>query len=717
MKKIVPIILSSIALSASCIAFSFANNDIKEVKATSDEAEILFGHGIPEVDLFYNYCPSVMQEEDGTRHIYYCTNTVAGNVTDYIGYRVGTLQSNGTYHWSNESIVLSPTSAQWDSRHTCDPNVIKGEFSYNSHTYSYLMAYLGCVTNDNSHNEIGLAVSDYPAGPFTKVDSLNPFKHFTGTSGYDGWEWGYGQASMISINKQGQVLFTYTVGEKNGTYVNVEKWNFSNLNSPSQIGSTTKVFTNGLKKVDGATDNVLNNADFAYDEASGRIYMIRDNHPNATLNPTVATNSQILYVEPHKSDTSIGGNLIKFGTWKLIKELDYSATGLHRNHNSCLVRDEYGHLNNPSEIEGIITDGYENSGDDWWTALSTYRLYSYKVSVNTTVNDYMLDVGAHISYNETETTTDTAAFRIMPQNQDFSSGNAIAVRIKNDKGIETPLRIAFNCTCNYRKRALSNGDGSKKFYLVNLDGTYNAYSYRSWDGDVLLQPNFDGYLVMLKDDQVTDTTYGNEGTFTWSSIFAMYITVETYYQYDAFATYDIGDMYTCTFNDGLSFVKPLLQCGLVSEGNTTSTFVLDYMGEGRINIVRNNPTFIPVVEFVDKVLNINPCSDSSTTGYMAYPTLNTTYQTLSLNGTMINYFNSAYIYDYVSGDSGHTGNMTNKVLVSAKWNYIAERYTGSSSSNGIRNNNVNVVVIVVIAVSIIATCSLAYYFINKKKRA
>ena len=712
MKKIVPLLLASLAISVSAVALVVANKDIREVKATSDSASIIFGHGVPEVDLFYNYCPSVLQESDGTRHVYYCTNTVAGNVTDYIGYRKGTLLSNGTYSYSTESIVLSPTSDRWDSRHTCDPNVIKGVFTYNSHDYSYLMAYLGCVTNDNSHNEIGLAVSDYPQGPFTKVDSLNPFKHFTGTSGYEGWEWGYGQASMISINKQGQVLFTYTVGEKNGTYVNVEKWNFSNLNSPSQIGATTKVFTNGLKKVDGTSDSVLNNVDFAYDEASGRIYAIRDNHPNATLYPDVATNSQILYVEPHKSDTSIGGNLYKFGTWKLVKELNKEATDLDRNHNSCLVRDEYGHLNNPSDIECIITDGYENTGNNWWQALSTYRLYSYKVTINTLNNDYMLDVGTNITYNYTEE-LDVPAFRIMPQSQDFSSGNAIVMRIRENYGVDTPLRISFNCTSNYRKRALNNGDSSKKYYLVNLDGTYEAYPYRTWDGDVILMHNFDGYLVMLKDDQVTDTTYGNEGTFTWSSIFATYIALETHY--DSYADYDIGDMYTGTFDSGLSLVRPILQCGLVSEANTTNTFVLDYLGEGRIKINRNSPSFISAVELVDKVLNINPCSNSSTTGYNAYPSLSTAYQTLSLNGTMLNYFNSSYVYDYVSGDTSHVGNMTNRVLVSDKLNYIAQRYSGGASTNSIRTVNSNVALIVMISVSFTAICLFSYIFIFKKK--
>ena len=711
MKKITPIVLSLVTIALWGASVSLCRNDVVPAKADSEAATMIFTHGTPGVDQFYNYCPTVMQEADGTRHVYYCTNTVAGNVTDYIGYRVGTLQGDGSYSYSSESIVLSPSSGTWDERHTCDPNVIKGSFVYNSHTYSYLMAYLGCVTSDNSHNEIGLAVADNPGGPFTKVDSLNPFKHFTGTSGYEGWEWGYGQASMISIDKAGQVLFTYTTGEKAGTGVYVEKWNLSNLNSPSQIGSRTKVFTNGLKKEDGTSDSVLNNADFAYDEASGRIYGIRDNHPSCDGDPSVAYSSQVIYVEPHNSDKSVGGNLYKFGTWKLAKLLNQSATGQQLNHNSCLVRDEYGHLNNPSEIEAIVTGATQNS--TFWGTLSTYRLYSYKTTVNNTNSDYMLDVGANITYNYTAE-LDVPAFRMMPQQADFSSGNAISLRIRNNTGVDTPLRISFNCTNDSRVRALSNGDESKKYYLVSLNGNVTERPYRTWDGDVWLSPNFDGYLVMKKDDQVTDTGYPNQGVFSWNSVYAMFIALETHY--DSYANYDVGDIYTCNMSTGLSFVKPVLQSGLVSEANTNSTWVLDYLGEGRININRRNASFISVVEFIDKVANINPCSDSSTTGYKAYSTLLSSYNTLANNNLLLSYFNSAYIYDFVEGDVSHTGLMTNKILVADKWNYIAERNnsSGTNTINIVKNNLVIPFVIIYVSISSLMVLSLVY--LKRKKK-
>lgn len=709
MKKKLLVVLGICLLANSSLLVLSHKDKAVAVKADSSSAELLFSHGTAGSDYFYNYCPTVMQEADGTRHIYYCTNTVHGDVTDYIGYRKGTLQGDGTYSYSSESIVLSPTSAVWDSRHNCDPSVIKGSFTYYSHTYSYLMAYLGCITSDNSNNEIGLAVSDYPGGPWTKVDSLNPFEHFTGTANYDGWEWGYGQPSLISIDKAGQVLVTFTAGEKSGTHIYVEKWNLSNLNSPVQTASRKQVGFSGLKNVNGVADNVLNNVDFAYDEATGRMYGIRDNHPSASLYPDVATAAQLFYVEQHNSDSSIGGNLFKYANFKIIKDLDYSVTGLSRNHNCGLVRDEYGHLNNPKDIEVIITDGEENPSNHWWTALSTYRLYSYKVTINNTTNDYTIDVGSNIRYQATATDY-LATYRMMPQDNNWSSGDSIAVRIRNNTGVDTPIRIAFNCTSDYRYRAVSNTDDSKKYYLLSTSGTMTERAYRSWDGDIWLSPNFDGWLIMKKSDQISDTSYANQGTFTWSSIFAIYFMIQT--QYDNYANYDVGDIYCVNLGlNNMTRIKPVFQCGLVSETNTNNSFVPDYCGE-YVVINRNNASFIPVVEFIDRLIIADTCSNVSST----YNSLLPIYNSFSSNSLLLNYFNNACIYDYASLDTSHSNGLSTEYLAAFKWNEIVRRADTQSSNhiNVFKNNELNILIIT--SSILLIVLSLSFVILFRKRR-
>lgn len=78
--------------------------------------------------------------------------------------------------------------------------MIKGEFTYQEEKYSYLMAYLGCVTSDNTKNEVGLAVAKAPEGPFIKIES-NPICHYE-LNDNKGFQWGYGQPSMVSMDKK-----------------------------------------------------------------------------------------------------------------------------------------------------------------------------------------------------------------------------------------------------------------------------------------------------------------------------------------------------------------------------------------------------------------------------------------------------------------------------------------------------------------------------------
>lgn len=713
MKRIQTIILSSLALSLAVIPF-INKQEIKEAHAAGSASTLLFAHGTPGVDYFYNYCPSILEESDGTRHIYYCTNTVAGNVTDHIGYRKGTL-SGSEYVWSDETIVLSPTSSTWDSRHTCDPSVIKGSFTYNSHTYSYLMAYLGCVTSDNSHNEIGIAVSDNPGSGWVKVNTLNPFYHFAGTSGYDGWEWGYGQPSLISIDKVGQVLFTYTVGEKTGTYINVEKWNLSNLNNPISLGKKDRVFTTGLLNNQASTDSVLNNVDFAYDEYSGRIYGIRDNHPNAEAEPTVATTSQLIYLSKNESDTSIGGNLFaSSGTWNIVKDLTPAVTGLSRNHNSGLVRDEYGHLNNPSSIDVILTGG--ETGSDFWTGLSTYRLYSHKVNIGIANQDHFIDVSANITYNFTDP-DQLATWKLLPDKADFSMGNAVAIRIRNNSGVDTPIRMSFNCTNDSRNRVVSNSDSSKLYYLYSLDGSVKSLAYRSWDGDIWLEHDFNGWLIMNKADQVVDTTYNNQGTFSWDSIYGIYFGIQTFY--DSYADYDVGDVYAVNNNStSFTFITHLYQSGLTTLANTKYKYVLDANGEGNINIRRNNSGYIPAIGFINKVELADSCSASFLDGYHSYSRILPYYNAIKDDPVSMDYVNNEYIYDYHSMDTTHALGKSQTYKVIDKWNAIVDRHTHKTYGSQLlfkNNRGIATITIIVLVSSLFMTLVISSIIKNKRR--
>lgn len=318
-----------------------------------------------ERDGIYNYCPSVIELEDGTRYVYYCTNTEAFEVIDHVGCRKAVL-SDCYYSYEDEQIVLMPTADTWDAQHTCDPSVIAGEFSYQGETYSYLMAYLGCVTTNNQENELGLAVAKSPEGPFIKVGT-EPLIHFSKDDPDSPvFEWGVGQPSLVNMDKKGRVMIFYTRGDKDGTRIIAEEWDLSDLDSPIQM-SSTKLSAAGLENLNGSTD-YMNNADFAYDPVRNRFYAVSDTHPNPTTTPNfISSNFRVTYFE---------GTDFANVEWKTVEVPGEEETGFPRNHNCGLVRDMYGHLLSDYQLSVYYTMSEQN--DDY---LWTYRIYEYVMNI------------------------------------------------------------------------------------------------------------------------------------------------------------------------------------------------------------------------------------------------------------------------------------------------------------------------------------------------
>lgn len=313
----------------------------------------------------YNYCPSIMELSDGTRYMYYCTNRDSYNVSDHIGCRKGTKTADGTYVWGEEVIVLAPSASDWDSHHVCDPSVIAGRFAYNGETYGYLLAYLGCTSWDNQENEIGLAVSKTPDGPFIRVGTT-PIVQFTKDPNVSAFQWGVGQPSLVSMDKAGTVWLFYTRGDQNGTRIMVEKWNFSNLNAPAKLLTQTLPAT-GLANLNGGGD-YMNNADFVYDAANDRFYAASDCHPEPGDLPNfIASHFRVTYFNGSGNFSSV--------KWQTLATVGPDKTGFPRNHNTGVLRDAYGHLTS----SGYLTVYYTKSetGQREWDWLGTYRIYDY----------------------------------------------------------------------------------------------------------------------------------------------------------------------------------------------------------------------------------------------------------------------------------------------------------------------------------------------------
>lgn len=333
-----------------------------------------FDHGVSGETRFYNYCPTVFVENN-IKNIYYCSNQIEGNVTDYVAYRQGKLVDGKMEYTLTEDMkyLLSPTKDTWDSRHTCDPSVVKGEFKLGNETYNYLMAYLGCLTSDSTKNEVGIAYAKSPDGPWIKYDN-NPLVPYDRENA----AWGTGQPSLVSVDKKGTVCVFYTVGNKYATYSEVREYDLSDLSNPI-LKRTKKLPLYGL-----IGDSLINNADFAYDEVNKKILMVKGRQPNGKdgMSPNfIADTLDVYYLDDSESknkfDEVFRGNNAK--DWVKLGTINKDLTGFPRNHNSCFVTDGYGSLVESDRIEVCFAVSEYN--DSIWGYLSTYRLYSTSIGL------------------------------------------------------------------------------------------------------------------------------------------------------------------------------------------------------------------------------------------------------------------------------------------------------------------------------------------------
>ena len=362
--------------------------DDDKVKAVDFES-VLFGDDINDTKKF-NYCPAILTETDAggntVMHIWYCTNKDSGIIMDHIGYRTGVLQEDGKWLFSDEKIVLAPTEGTWDGRHTCDPAVIKGEFRMGGQTYNYLMAYLGCTTEDYQKNETGFAVAKDVGGPWVKVDSVNPIVPWyddgdmaTEQGKYESWQgtsriyWGTGMPSLVSIDGKGEVLLFYS-STLRGT--GVRRLDLSDIDHPV-TKFTTSLSHNGIVNSRGLKCNV-GIADFAFDPVAKRLYVTgvtNDKLPEDVTKTLVNSHSLLAYVEG-PGDMEAVCAALQSGSykWNVVGYVGPSDTGWNRNHNPGMVRSALGYVPSSNKVGVVVSTG----NNDWPNEnIFTYRLFGH----------------------------------------------------------------------------------------------------------------------------------------------------------------------------------------------------------------------------------------------------------------------------------------------------------------------------------------------------
>lgn len=335
---------------------------------------ILFGEDLTLTKKF-NYAPAIITEIDDlgneVMHIWYCTNKYSAIIMDHIAYRKGVKNEQGKWVFSEETIVLEPTPGTWDSRHVCDPAVIKGAFNYNNQTYQYLMAYLGCTTEDYSNNETGIAVSNSPTGPWIKMNHLNPIVPWNRDN--PNGTWGTGMPALISVDEMGEALLFYSnvaVG------IGVEHWNFSNLNDP-ELFYVSSINPSGAKNPNGSALG-LAIADFVYDEISGRLYVVSATNTKNPADVTVTrvnSHAILAYVDGLATINDLVNALEdRSYLWNVVGYIGPEETGFERNHNLGIVSDIYGRIQDDQQIMIVVSTGHNSWSNE---NIFTYRLLGY----------------------------------------------------------------------------------------------------------------------------------------------------------------------------------------------------------------------------------------------------------------------------------------------------------------------------------------------------
>jgi Ricin-type beta-trefoil lectin domain-like len=313
----------------------------------------------------YTYAPSIIVDGN-TEHIWSCHNRDSGVIKDYIYY---TKRVNGSVVSSQP--VLNASASGWDQVHVCDPSVLRSNVTYNGTSYSYVMFYLGNDQECSCHNQIGVAVAQNIAGPWTKYP--NPIVTFPYT---DTSLWGVGQPSATSVDGNGRFLLFYSQGDTIGRGFRRDI-NISNLNNPS-IGNAVQVTDSGLYRGDGAQGQ-FTSFDVAYDGSRDRFYAVLEQYPFASTYPNyITTNLQLVSIEA--SSIWNGG-----GTWRYEGTITPALTGFPRNHNAGLKRTQYGALTSASALDAVFTKSCaRENGDPCPKAEWSYDLWEIRSTLDNT---------------------------------------------------------------------------------------------------------------------------------------------------------------------------------------------------------------------------------------------------------------------------------------------------------------------------------------------
>ncbi|MDE6411226.1 MAG: hypothetical protein K2L02_01635 [Clostridia bacterium] len=334
-----------------------------------DGTPILFDEGME----YYNTAPSMIEESDSLRYIVYSVNKTANQKDTVFAARKAEKKS-GVWEYGEKHVILEPSASGWDKGHIANPDVIKGAFSYNGESYSYLLAYQASDSAAQSNYNIGLAVAKDPLGSWVKVGNAPVIEY--DSDGY-GAGYGVGEPSLMSYDDEGKVYLFHSMGDTYSTGVYVAELDCSDLSNIRGASVSNAVTTHGMTDPGQAVVSYCD-ADFALDKTTGTLYTVRNFMPMATVKPFLPLAVQVLKM-PFADLYKIGAE------WEVVEtrinDTDLSTEendGWERVYSACFITDAYG------KVTG--------SALDMALSVTSYNKTSFEHTFYQTITSYIVNV-------------------------------------------------------------------------------------------------------------------------------------------------------------------------------------------------------------------------------------------------------------------------------------------------------------------------------------
>ena len=165
-----------------------------------------------------------------------------------------------------------------------------------------------------------------------------------------------------------------------------------------------------------------------------------------------------------------------------------------------------------------------------------------KANAATLAHEGDLYGGAHISFRATSETDVPAKilFDVNGEGGESFEGTGLYLRMKNYTGIDTYINMYLR-SLNGARRGPRQDVRQTYFNLSGTEETYDSIPLRDFNNYLILPANFDGYIYMNYNDQMTKAEGSNDKTFNYIAV-TMYMELSA--KYDTFANFVIGDIYT-----------------------------------------------------------------------------------------------------------------------------------------------------------------------------